>query len=421
MEKTHRMHLFHGYGIELEYMIVDRDTLDVRPISDELIKKVAGKYQNEWVNGPITWSNEIVLHLIELKCTKPVQDLRQLQLDFHRNIQEINEHLASFNAKLMPSGAHPWMNPEKETFLWPHDQSDIYDRYNKIFNCQGHGWSNLQSTHINLPFYDDEEFAALHTAARLILPIIPGLSASTPILNENYTGYHDKRLVYYKNNQRRIPSITGKIIPERVVSRRQYQKLVYDKIASQVAPYNEDHILDPVWLNSRGIIARFDRGSIEIRIIDIQECPLADLAVVILVSLAIRLLVEEKLCDHKEQLQWEIEPLYKILKGCIRTGHLTSVSDTNYLNMLGMSSVSTSVKDIWIYLLGEIKANYPETIRPWQDVLEELLNRGTLAYSILETAQKNYSRANLGLIYQELSNSLATNRLFEPCDHTISL
>jgi len=49
--------------------------------------------------------------------------------------------------------------------------------------------------------------------------------------------------------------------------------------------YAEMHPLDPEgilcheWLNSRGAIARFDRNAVEIRLVDVQECPLADLAI----------------------------------------------------------------------------------------------------------------------------------------------
>ena len=74
------------------------------------------------------------------------------------------------------------MNPLTDTELWKHSYSEVYELYNRIFNCKGHGWSNVQSTHINLPFFDDKEFEKLHAAIRIILPLIPGLCASSPIL-----------------------------------------------------------------------------------------------------------------------------------------------------------------------------------------------------------------------------------------------
>jgi hypothetical protein len=84
---------------------------------------------------------------------------------------------------LLPTGAHPLMDPFTETRLWPHEHKEIYNLYNRIFDCRGHGWSNLQSTHLNLPFSGDAEFKKLHAAIRLLLPLIPALSASTPLLD----------------------------------------------------------------------------------------------------------------------------------------------------------------------------------------------------------------------------------------------
>ena len=57
MQQPPRIHLFQGYGIELEYMLVDRDTLRVRPITDELIKHETGAFQSDFENGIVTWSN----------------------------------------------------------------------------------------------------------------------------------------------------------------------------------------------------------------------------------------------------------------------------------------------------------------------------------------------------------------------------
>ena len=67
--------LFEGVGIELEYMIVNRDTLDVLPVADELIKSVAGAYSNEYEKENICWSNELALHVVELKTCGPVATL----------------------------------------------------------------------------------------------------------------------------------------------------------------------------------------------------------------------------------------------------------------------------------------------------------------------------------------------------------
>ena len=152
MNSSPRLRIFQRYGVELEYMIVDKQTLSVKPITDQVLKQVLGHYGSEVERGEIFWSNELVLHVIELKCYPPAANFVILNEQFQKNIAEINTILAAFDARLMPTAAHPWMNPDQETKLWPHDNGEIYAAYNRIFDCKGHGWSNLQSTHINLPY-----------------------------------------------------------------------------------------------------------------------------------------------------------------------------------------------------------------------------------------------------------------------------
>ena len=268
-----RYHLFSNASVSLEYMLVDKTTLAVKPIVDEVLKHELGNYGSDFENGMVTWSNELVLHVIELKSTHPENNFNALENAFADDVRRVNGILEKWNAMLMPTAAHPLMNPITDTKLWPHDNNEVYQLYDSIFNAKGHGWSNLQSTHLNLPFYDDEEFAKLHAAVRLVLPLLPALCASSPILDGKLTGHLDTRLSYYKTNQAKIPSITGKVIPERIFSKRNYLQKVYDKIKTDIAPYDASCVLNPIWVNSRGAIPRFDRGSIEIRIMDIQECP----------------------------------------------------------------------------------------------------------------------------------------------------
>ena len=197
-----KYHLFEVYGIELEYMLVSTDTFKVTPIVDLLLTKKNGSLTSDIENGKIAWSNELVAHVLELKTNGPTNDLNNLSENFHANVVEINELLKEFKVQLMPTASHPLMNPDTDTQLWKHSYSEVYALYNRIFNCKGHGWSNVQSTHINLPFFNDGEFEKLHAAVRIILPLIPGLCASSPILEGKNTGFKDTRLEYYKTNQK---------------------------------------------------------------------------------------------------------------------------------------------------------------------------------------------------------------------------
>ncbi len=413
MTQPSRLHLFQGYGIELEYMIVDKDTLEIKPIANELLKQELGIYGSDFENGTVTWSNELVLHVIELKSTKPELNLNAVENAFADDVKRINAILEKMNAMLLPTASHPFMNPVTDTKLWPHDSNEVYELYNLIFDCKTHGWSNVQCTHLNLPFYDDEEFAKLHAAIRLILPILPALCASSPIIEGKLTGLLDSRLNHYKASQARIPSITGKVIPEAIFSKRNYLNLVYDKIKTDIAPFDPQNILNPVWVNNRGAVPRFDRGSIEIRVMDIQECPAADMAIIELVIETIKAFVNEKFLPIEEQTKEHTEILAGILDDVITEGQNTMIYSSQYLSAFGIREFSTA-KDIWLTILNRLLNGGHPALEKWKPELDIIFNEGTLSERILRELNGDLSRNAIEGVYKKLSWCLGQNRMFVP-------
>ena len=210
MSAEKNLHLFEAFGVELEYMIVDRNSLDVLPVTDRVLHAVAGKMTNEVERGKLAWSNELALHVIEMKTNGPVNSLDGLSHIFAKGVRDITKQLEPFHGRLLPGAMHPWMDPRTETKLWPHGDRAIYQAYDRIFTCQGHGWSNLQSVHLNIGFCGDDEFGRLHAAIRLLLPILPAIAASSPIMDGKKTGIMDNRLQVYRNNQKKVPSVAGR-------------------------------------------------------------------------------------------------------------------------------------------------------------------------------------------------------------------
>lgn len=409
-----RIHLFQGFGIELEYMLVDKDTLAVKPVTDELLKHELGEYGSDFENGIVTWSNELVLHVIEIKSTEPESNFNALENGFAENVKRINAILDKWNAMLMPTAAHPFMNPLEEAKLWPHDNNEVYQIYDRIFNSKGHGWSNLQSTHLNLPFYDDEEFAKLHAAIRIVLPLLPALCASSPILDGKLTGMVDTRLKYYKTNQARIPSITGKVIPEAIFSKRNYLNTIYEKIKADIAPFDPEKILNPIWVNSRGAIPRFDRGSIEIRLMDIQECPTADMAIVSLVIETIKAFVSEKFISLDEQMKMKTDPLAGLFEKCMVTGQKTEVAHPELLAAFGIKEGSMTAIEVWKTVLDKLVKSGNSALEKWTPELSVILNEGTLSDRIIRALGNDNSEESIKNVYRKLCGCLAQNKMFIP-------
>jgi carboxylate-amine ligase len=401
--------LFEGFGIEIELMIVDAETLEVRPVADELLKAVAGRYEMEVDRGRLCWSNELALHLIELKTNGPVASLEGLHSAFQSDVAAIEALLAPMGARLLPTGMHPWMAPD-ELRLWPHEDDIIYNSLHRIFDCRGHGWSNLQSMHVNLPFRDDAELARLHAAIRLVLPILPALAASSPFVDGKASGLLDTRLNVYRNNARRIPSVTGRVIPEAVFTRVDYERLL-EGIYRDLAPLDPEGILQHEWINARGCIARFDRMALEIRLIDVQECPRMDIAIARAATAVVQALVEETWAGLEEQQAWTEDELEEIFLSTIAHADRAIIHDTRFLRAFGLGAGPLLAGELWQHLVETQVESRPEYASAVLD-LNVILNQGCLARRIVAATGPNPSRDRLQEVYGRLAECLSHGEAF---------
>lgn len=405
------LHAFMGCGIELEYMIVD-EALSVLPVADRLLVDDDGNAGNEVERGRMGWSNELVLHVIEVKNLRPTASLNLLPDAFQAEVHEINRRLRPLGGRLMPGGMHPWMNPDTDTRLWPHGNDAIYRTYDRIFDCRGHGWSNLQSMHINLPFGDDQEFARLHAAIRLALPILPALAASSPFADGRGTGWMDYRMHVYANNANRLPSIAGLIVPETITSRADYAEHILAPMYRDIAPFDPENVLQHEWLNSRGAIARFERNAIEIRVLDTQECPRADLAVAAAVVELVRALYHADMLFEQQELP--TAPLAAILQDCIRSADQAEIANGTYLRLLGYSGERCTAGELWRHLIERMLSDEPRHLQHWGVPLQTIITHGPLARRLVRAAGEQPTLWQLKTVYRRLCDCLEAGQVFVP-------
>ena len=412
--------IFEAVGVELEYVIADRTTLDVRPIADKLLLQAAleagssldGDQPSDFEFESAVWSNELALHVIELKTEEPPRTLMGLASTFDESVERINTLLAPMHARLLPGGMHPWMDPDKEMVLWPHDYGDVYRVYDRIFGCKGHGWANLQSVHINLPFRGDEEFAHLHAAVRLLLPILPALAASSPVMDGRVTGLMDNRLEVYRTNSRKLPSMTGRVVPEQVFTEADYDRQIFQRIYKDLEPLDPEGVLRHEWANARGAIARFSRGSIEIRVLDVQECPKADLAMVALIVHTLKDLARGRWATHKAQREWTIDRLEPIFLDCVKHADEAVVTDTDYLNAWGLDASParpTTAADLWRHLFRSASDHLTPADR---DCLNLTMREGPLARRISRALGNAPTREKMHGVYDRLAHCLTDAKMF---------
>ena len=397
--------LFGGFGIELEYMLVDRASFAVRPIADELLRHFEGAYVGDHEDGPIAWSNELALHVLEFKTNGPAASLRGVAGAFQRSLQHAEEALATMGARLLPGGMHPTMDPQREFVRWPHDYGEVYGAYDRIFDCRGHGWSNLQSCHLNLPFANDDEFGRLHLACRALLPLLPALAASSPFCEGRFTGWLDWRLHVYRQNQLRVPRIAGLVVPEPVTTRADYFSHILEPIWADIAPLDPDKLLREEWLNSRGVCAKFFRDALEIRVLDVQECPAADLAICTLVVAVLRALCDERWCDRRALAALPTEELAAVLWTVAKDGDQAVVGHGGLLAALGLSGVRPA-REVWRHLADATLRDVPDFDPLLETPLQTILQRGPLARRLLAAFGTAPDAAGLRSLCAQLADCL---------------
>lgn len=288
-------------GPEHEFSVVD-DDLKALPIVDNILRDLHGRFVNSVVHGDFAFGKELQMHVLEIKPNVPFASPDVFDETMQRAVLFMSGFLQrKYNAHLLGTGMHPLLKLE-ETSIWTHRHRQIYEAYARLFNLHQHGWLNIQSFQLNLPYATEQDGVKLHNLLANIIPYLPAITASSPIYESKFGNDVDNRLRFYKLNQHEISSVTGDIIPEYVSSLSEYRQRIIENYSSEMARAGADkRILHKDWVNSRGIIFRFDRRAVEIRVMDEQDCIKSDVAV----SCFIRALLRGLLDENPQLLPYE--------------------------------------------------------------------------------------------------------------------
>jgi len=260
---------------------------------------------------------------MEIKANQPFKSPTEFEETMYFAVLSLNGILEKYGANLLGTGMHPLMDL-KDTAVWPHYHRKIYHAYSKIFNLNQHGWLNIQSFHLNLPYQKEADAVQIHNQLANLCAYLPAISASSPIFEGKNGPDQDNRLQFYRVNQKEVPSVTGKVIPEYASSLGTYKRDVIDRYSTDLAKAGADKtLLHREWVNSRGVIFRFDRRALEVRVIDEQECVQSDVALACFVRAVLRGLI----ASDAELLSHDV--LVKDFNAVISDGLNAKVSNPN--------------------------------------------------------------------------------------------
>ncbi|HSG80923.1 MAG TPA: glutamate-cysteine ligase family protein [Gemmatimonadota bacterium] len=407
-----RYRLFEVVGLELEYVIVDRD-LRPRCLLDEAFRAVNGRPTSDIEYRNVGFSNELAAHVFEIKTLAPLRSLARIEGDLVEGLRYFAGLLRDrFDARLLPTGMHPFMRPS-ETRLWQRAGRAIYETYANIFSLVDHGWLNVQASHVNLPFGSEPETVAMHNALACLLPYLPALAASSPIYEGRLGPSMDNRLEFYRHNQRRFPIITADIIPEFVTSYSDYRRRIFRPIRESLDGSPGAERLNAEWVNSRGAIMRFSRDALEIKLLDTQECIKADVAIAVFVRGALRHLVR-RLQNGTLTLP-EHSILVEDLNATIRDGSRAEVRAYHLRPRTGREQGTTAARSVLGTLLDLAVHEVSADEQPYLSIVEDRVRRGSLAERIVRQVNRRSERRGIEIadavrsVYAELADCLEHN------------
>ncbi|MEM3596586.1 MAG: glutamate-cysteine ligase family protein [Candidatus Bathyarchaeia archaeon] len=368
------------------------------PIVDKIIKDFKGRIVNFVEQSSFTFGKEMQMHVLELKPNQPFESPIEFEETMQNAVLTLTEFLENkYKANLLGTGMHPTLRLD-ETGVWPHRHRKIYHFYGKVFNLKQHGWLNIQSFQLNLPYTKEKDAIQAHNALAEICAYLPAVSASSPIYEGKLGEFIDNRLHFYMLNQKEVPTVTGDVIPEYVTSFKQYKTEIIGRYSNDLIragvvdclPYKD-------WVNSRGAIFRFDRKAIEIRVMDEQECIKSDVALSCFIRAALKGIIRENGTLVPR------ETLVKDFNSIVRDG----------LNAKVTHPFGQTARQVCKRLLKIAWENASEEERGYLPILEKRTEQGNLSEiirdHILRRAQKTNLKEAIVGVYSKLIKSLINN------------
>jgi gamma-glutamyl:cysteine ligase YbdK (ATP-grasp superfamily) len=387
-------------GPEHEFSIVD-EHLKPLPIVDLVIKRLCGRIKNNVYFSGFIFGKELQKHVAEFKGVTPFRSPLSFEETMYQAILKILDVLDNFGAQLLGTGMHPTLCLN-EAKVWDHKDKKIYEAFDKIFNIRQHGWLNIQSFHLNISYMNEAEAVRLYNGLINVLPYISAISAASPIYESEFGNFVDNRLHFYKINQMRVPSIAGDIVPKPIDCFKSYRHLTIEKFSFDLMKINAPTcIINKEWINSRGIIFRFDRKAIEIRIMDEQECIKSDVALSCFIRALLRGLMQS------DELNLPHPLLVKDLNSIIKNG----------LNAKVYHPQASIAREVCRYLLDIAYEHASEEERSYLWIIQKRINAGNLSEIIAKYVRRRLRRTTLTeaitSVYSKLAIKLRKNQIFE--------
>jgi len=387
-------------GPEHEFSVID-EKLTPLPIVGNVIRDVHGRIVNYASLGTCSFGKELQAHVAEFKANKPFNSPDVFEENMQLAVETILGIIEKrYNARLLGLGMHPLLRLN-DAKVWSHRDRGIYTALSRIFSLNHHGWLNIQSFQLNLPYRNEAEAVRLYNALVNVLPYLPAVAASSPIYESRIGDYVDNRLHFYSTNQLEVPSITGSLIPEYINSLAEYNKSTVQQYSQDLTKLKAPRcLINKEWLNSRGAVIRPSRRAVEIRVLDEQESVKSDVAL----SCYIRAMLRGILADSEFPYVVH-EVLVHDFKNVMRKGLDAKVQHPS----------GKTARQVCRHLLDLASKNATSEEKEYLPIITQRIQNGNLSNIILKrvthrTQKTNFEEAIVS-VYSKLADCLEKNEL----------
>jgi carboxylate-amine ligase len=200
-------------GIEWELALVDRRTGDLVPDAPEILAStsIAGD------DGESRITSELLTNTVEV-VTGVNRTVAEGVADLQRTIEELRRTTDPMGLELICSGTHPFAQ-------WQHQVVTDKERYVTLIDRTGM-WGRqllIWGVHMHVGLDDPRKALPVLEALLVYYPHLQALSASSPFLFGEATGYASSRAMLFQQ----LPTAG---LPPRLESWQQYESIVEDLI-----------------------------------------------------------------------------------------------------------------------------------------------------------------------------------------------
>lgn len=270
-------------GTEHEYSLNGPGFVPL-PESDRILTGVSGSADGEARLGRSIICKELQKAVLEFAPDHPAESLPAIESSVQDGIREFCRRFGE-RYTLLGLGMHPTLRLG-EARVWDHGEREYYEAYDRLFGIRQHGWLNIQALQVNIEYANEAGLVFMHNRIRCLIPFLVAVSAASPFVEGKLPGPADNRLLYYRENQAQVPAICNGIVPDPISSVRDYRtrlSAIYAELTARGAP-----ALCEEWVASAGVIVRFSRPCVEIKVPDEQECVRSDMALAAFVRALLR-------------------------------------------------------------------------------------------------------------------------------------